>query len=727
MTNPKLIIVSNRLPISVSKTADGLVFTDSSGGLATAMSSLKYEGEKLWIGWPGIVNEDLTTSDKRTITRRLAKAGYAPVFLSHDEVEGFYEGYSNDTLWPLFHYFSSYTHYSEANYKVYKAVNQRYLRVVSRHMEENSVIWVHDYHLMLLPRLIRHINLSATIGFFLHIPFPSYEIFRSLPERKAILRGLLGADLIGFHVYDYARHFLSSCSHLFDTHSTHGHINYGNREIAVDAFPIGIDYKKYVDCLATPEVIGAAQAIRQQYTNQKIILSVDRLDYSKGIPERLEAFEAFLRTYPDWHRRVSMVMIAVPSRIEVETYKSLRDSIEQTVSRINGLYGTLDWTPISYQFRGFDFTDIAGLYSEADVALVTPLRDGMNLVAKEYVASKQHHHGVLILSEMAGAIDELPEALSVNPHDIPSIAKAIHQALTMSPTEQRRRLVSMQHRLANHTVGRWGSDFLEQLNDVKRAQQSSSAKLLTVEQSTQIVKQFHKAKRKILFLDYDGTIKSFTASRRLASARPSPKLIQLLTRLSKLPDTTVCIVSGRDKAALSSWFGKTSFHLVAEHGAYVRAGGAWVANPMSFAEDKKRLLPLLHKYIDRTAGAIIEEKDYSLVWHYRDVPVELAYSRTSDLKHDLQSLVKDSGLSIYSGNKALEVKPTNITKGAAVLDLLSVNPADCVIAIGDDLTDEDMFISLPNDAITISVSNAETAAKHQLPDVDAVLKFLNKL
>ena len=727
MTNPRLIIISNRLPVSVSKTTDGLVFTDSSGGLATAMSSLQYDGDKLWIGWPGIVNEDLTPSDKRTITRRLAKAGYAPVYLSRDEVEGFYEGYSNDTLWPLFHYFTSYARYSDENYKVYQAVNQRFLGVVRRHMAPDSIIWIHDYHLMLLPRLIRHINLSATIGFFLHIPFPSYEIFRALPERKAILRGLLGADLIGFHIYDYARHFLSSCSHLFDIPSLYGHINYGNRTIAVDAFPIGIDYEKYVNCLQTPEVKGAAQALREQYTSQKIIISVDRLDYSKGIPQRLEAFDAFLRTYPEWHRRVSMVMIAVPSRTEVEMYKSLRDLIEKTVSRINGTYGTIDWTPISYQFRGFEFTDIAALYSEADVALVTPLRDGMNLVAKEYVASKQYRPGVLILSEMAGAIDELPEALSVNPHDIPSIADAIHQALTMSPAEQRRRLASMQRRLARHTVGRWGADFLEQLNDVKLAQQSGSAKLLSAEQSTDLTKQFHKAKRRILFLDYDGTIRNFVPSRRLASARPSPKLLQLLTRLSKLPNTSVCIVSGRDKATLVSWFDKTNLWLVAEHGAYVKTDGDWVADKTPFADDKQRLLPLLYKYVDRTAGAILEIKDYSLVWHYRDVPVELAYSRTTDLRHDLQALVKDSGLSIYNGNKALEIKPTHITKGSVAIAILKAHPADCIMAIGDDLTDEDMFTQLPVDAVTINVGNTETAAKHQLPDVEAVLQFLNNI
>lgn len=723
----KLIIVSNRLPVSVTKTADGLTFGVSSGGLATAMSSLNYDGDKLWIGWPGVVSEDLTPQDKAAITKRLKQYGYIPVYLTRAEVEGFYEGYSNDTLWPLFHYFTSYTRYNSDHYSIYQAVNKKFLRTIRRHITDTSTIWVQDYHLMLLPRMIRQISTNASIGFFLHIPFPSYEIFRNLPERKAILRGLLGADLIGFHIYDYARHFLSSCLRLLGTTSTQGHLTYGGREIVVDAFPIGIDYAKFTDSLADPEVQKAAQNLREQYGKQKIIMSVDRLDYSKGIPERLEAFRSFLEKYPKWHRNVSMVMIAVPSRTEVETYKVLRDQIEQTVGRINGTYGTIDWTPISYQFRNLDFTDIVALYSEADVALITPLRDGMNLVAKEYVAAKQHKPGVLILSEMAGAIDELPEALAVNPHDCPSLVAAIHSALTMSPTEQRRRLRTMQRRLANYTIIRWGQDFIEQLEAVKQVQLSAPVKLLLPEHQQMAITAFHQAKQRLILLDYDGTLRSFVSSHHLNDARPSRQLLLLLNRLSSLPGTTVCIISGRDKVTLESWFGKTKLQLVAEHGAHLKLDDTWQSTKLSFQEPKQLLLPLLSRYIDRTAGAVLEIKDYSLVWHYRDVPTELAYSRTADLRHDLQSLIKDPDLSISNGNKALEVKLADITKGAATKKILKLHPADAIIAIGDDFTDEDMFAALPTTATTIHVGDDTTCAKHLLPNVDSVLRFLRQL
>lgn len=691
------------------------------------MSSLQYDGDKLWIGWPGIVSEDLTPADKRTITRRLRKEGFVPVYLSRAEIEGFYEGYSNDTLWPLFHYFTSYVHYSSDYYATYQAVNKRFLQAVRHHITADSTVWVHDYHLMLLPRMIRTIAKSASIGFFLHIPFPSFEIFRSLPERQAILRGLLGADLIGFHVYDYARHFLSSCLRLLGISSSQGLLPYGDRKVTVDAFPIGVDYAKFTDSLTLPDVASSAANLRAQYPGQKIIMSVDRLDYSKGIPERLAAFDAFLAQHPSWHRKVSMVMVAVPSRTEVDTYKSLRDTIEQTVSRINGTYGTIDWTPISYQFRNLNFIDIVGLYSEADIALVTPLRDGMNLVAKEYVASKQRKPGVLILSEMTGAIDELPEAIAVNPHDNQALVEAIHTALTMSQTEQRRRLRSMQRRIAHYTIVRWGQDFLEQLARIKQTQQSDSDKLLTSAIQTSVTSSFQHAKKRLLLLDYDGTLRSFVSSHQLTNAKPSKQLLALLEQLTNLPRTTVCIVSGRDKATLESWFGTTKLNLVAEHGAHCKLDGKWVSTDASFEKARQLLLPTLYQYLDRTAGGVLEIKDYSLVWHYRDVPTELAYSRTANLRHDLQALIKDTDLSLYNGNKSLEVRLTAITKGQAARAILKTHPSDYIIAIGDDTTDEDMFTILPKNAITVNVGDGDTNATYQLPDVSDVLKFLKQL
>ncbi|MBI3889306.1 trehalose-6-phosphate synthase, partial [Candidatus Saccharibacteria bacterium] len=430
MSSSSTVIISNRLPISVSRKDTKLVFDASSGGLATAMSSLEVE-DKIWVGWPGIDADTLTDDERVEITDELQKHGCFPVFLSAKEVELYYEGYANDTLWPLFHYFQSVARYHNEYWDAYKLVNEKFADAVATVSTEQARIWIHDYHFMLLPALIRDRLPAATIGFFLHIPFPSFEIFRLLPQRKELLKGLLGADIVGFHVYDYAQHFLDSCLRLLGVPSSNGALQYEGRAVKAAAYPIGVDYEKFRKQLGLKETKDALKQLDATYDKEKLILSVDRLDYSKGIPERLEAFRLLLEKHPEYIGKVKLLMIAVPSRTGVQAYQELRDEIEMTVSRINGTFGTVDWAPISYQFQNRPFSEVVALYAKAEIMLVTPIRDGMNLVAKEYVASKKRRHGVLILSEMAGAIDEMPESLSINPNNALSVANAIHDALIM--------------------------------------------------------------------------------------------------------------------------------------------------------------------------------------------------------------------------------------------------------------------------------------------------------
>jgi len=727
MTHSKLIVVSNRLPISVSKTDGKLTFKESPGGLATAMSSLGEDRDMIWIGWPGIASDNLTSADKRAINRRLKAGGYVPVYLTAKQVADFYDGYSNDTLWPLFHYFESIANHNSEYWSGYQDVNQKFLRAVLAHATQSDAIWIQDYHLMLLPNLIRKNLPEATVGFFLHIPFPSFELFRLLPERKEILEGLLGADLLGFHIYDYARHFIGSSVRLLGAKSSNGLINYNGQQTQVDSFPIGIDYKKFATMATSENTKSEAAILHEHHPDQKVMLSVDRLDYTKGILQRLEAFDVFLKTYPRYYKKVCLVMVAVPSRIDVETYQNLRDQVEQSVSRINGEHGMIDWTPISYQFQNLPFDQLVALYAEADIALVTPLRDGMNLVAKEYVASKQTKPGVLILSEMAGAIDEMPEALSVNPNDTGSIVKAIKTALDMTQREQKTRLRQIQKRISRYTVQRWGADFLDQLQLVKDTQAMGDAKNITQSVETDIKNAFAHADSRTLFLDYDGTLKSFTSSLRQSDSAPSKKLLHLLDSLCNLPNTIVYIVSGRDKASLEKWFGNTKLSLIAEHGAWKKVENSWVKTDANFDTIKATLRPILKQYAERTPGAIVEEKDFSFVWHYRDVPTELAYIRTMNLKHALQPIIKDSDVSMYDGNKILEVKLRNITKGHAVATVLDQAPAEFVLSIGDDFTDEDMFKSLPDSAVTIHVGSDKSHARYQLSNVAQVHSFISHL
>jgi len=726
MSNKPFIIVSNRLPVSVSKVDGQLTFTPSNGGLATAMASLKVDGQ-VWIGWPGIASDELTSADKAAITRKLKEYNCYPVFLSAAQVHNFYEGYANDTLWPLFHYFQSLATHNTVYWKSYIEVNKLYSRAIVKQALETATIWVHDYHLMLLPNILRKQLPDSSIGFFLHIPFPSYEIFRLLPERKEILEGLLGADLLGFHTYDYARHFMSSTLRLLGHESQHGTLRINQRTITVDAFPIGIDYKKFVAATKSGAVDKELEVLDNSYKGQKVILSVDRLDYSKGIANRLDAFEQFMRQYPQYHKKVSLLMIAVPSRTEVEAYKELRDYIEQTVSRINGMFATVDWTPISYQFKNLPFEQVVALYAKADVALVTPLRDGMNLVAKEYVASKQKRPGVLVLSELTGAIDELPESLRINPNNSNSIVKAIRKALVMPLREQRQRLRTMQHRLAQYSVQRWANDFIEQLDRTKRKQTAISEKLLTSQNQTDMISDYHRAKKRLFLFDYDGTLVNFVNTPDPAAARPPSRLLSILKALASDKRNEVCIISGRTRDALESWFKGLPLTLVAEHGSWVKQEGNWAQEQMSFQHYKDLLLPVLETYAERTPGARIEVKNFALVWHYDNVVPELAFDRTTNLRHELHTLIDSNEVGVFNGRKILEIKPRGIHKGTIAAELMDSGQADFVLCLGDDYTDEDMFKALPEDTYTVKVGIKDTHARFHVTTVNDALKLLEKL
>lgn len=724
----QLVIVSNRLPVTVSKENGKLLFAASSGGLATAMSSLDIDASKrLWIGWPGIAADGLTASEKTTITRKLRVYGCHPVFLTQDQVDNFYGGYANDTLWPLFHYFQSYAQFSDGYWQAYRQVNTLFMKAVAKKADANAKIWVHDYHLMLLPGMLRRVVPKSSIGFFLHIPFPNFEIFRLLPNRKEILHGLLGADLVGFHTYDYARYFMSSVLRILGIENRHGQIIFGSRTVYVDSFPIGIDYGKFVKAANSEEVAEESILLKNHYRNHKLILSVDRLDYSKGIQQRLEAFEQLLKENPQLHKSVTLVVIAVPSRVDVAAYRNLRDTVEQTVSRINGTYATVDWTPISYQFQNQPFEQLVALYASADVALVTPIRDGMNLVAKEYVAAKQRTTGVLILSEMTGAVDELPEALRILPGDTNSIVSAMKRALKMPKAEQRTRMQLMQKRLSNYTVQRWANDFIEQLDLAGSSQDDNHATLLSLDQKKAMKQTFIHAKHRTLFLDYDGTLRNFVSSFNEKKAMPSKALRRLLSDLASVPSTDIYIISGRSREALELWFKDSPVSLIAEHGAWIKSHGSWQQKAASFEEYKQEIRPVLEHYADRTPGVTIEEKTFSLVWHYRNTPPELAYERTSSMRHELVKLLDGTNIGVYSGNKIIEVKPRTVSKGVAVKKIAAHTPADFILCIGDDYNDEDMFKALPKTSYTIKVGLGESNARFSVGSVDDVLSLLATL
>lgn len=726
MTKFSTVIVSNRLPVTVSKEDGKLIFAQSDGGLATALSSLDDKG-RIWVGWPGIANEELTDEDRADITEELAKRGCYPVFLTAEDMELFYEGYANDTLWPLFHYFQSYMINRDEYWRSYSSVNRVYRDAVKKVAEYDSRIWVHDYHLMLLPGMLREKLPEALIGYFHHIPFPSFEVFRLLPQRKEILEGLLGSDLVGFHVYDYARHFLSSSLRILGLRDHFGSVHVDGRLVRVDSFPISIDYKRFTKLRGSEASQAQYDALLETYKDQRIIFSVDRLDYSKGIIERLEGYRRFLEDNPDYLGQVVLLMIVSPSRTGVETYQILQTQIEQTVSRINGTYGSSEWVPIVYQFQTLSLEEIVPMFMAADTMLVTPRRDGMNLVAKEYVASKGDIPGVLILSEMAGAIDELPEALAVNPNDTLAISKAIKRSFKLSNKEKLERLAAMQKRIHDYPVVRWGTDFMNALAKVREQQKKDSILDLRGEQLEILAERFVIAEERVLLLDYDGTLQTFKSSPSPSAAAPSKKIHDLIHKLASMPHTRLCIVSGRPKDALESWFGDTNAQLIAEHGAWTKRQGQWHKRNVDFEDARTAILPVLKDYTSRTPGSRIEQKDFASVWHYRNVSVDLALVRAYNLQHELRAALGDEDVDIHSGNMIVEAKPNSISKKSAVETLLGEYGADFVLTAGDDYTDEDMFQASPHNSYTIKIGPGETSANYRIPTVAGMIGVLEHL
>ena len=723
----RLIIVSNRLPVTVVKRKNDLSFQPSVGGLATGLGSIYKSYNSVWIGWPGIFSEKLDTKERKEIKRKLSREfSCYPVFLTKKDIDLYYNSFCNKTIWPLFHYFIQYTVFNKKLWEAYKQVNEKFRDIIIEIANPDDIIWIHDYHLMLLPKLVREKLPNAKIGFFLHIPFPSLEIFRLLPWRGEILEGLLGADLIGFHTYSYVKHFLDSVRRILGYEHTYGELTLTNRIVKADAFPIGIDYEKFANAASDAKVQREIDKIRKKVGDRKIILSIDRLDYTKGIPQRLEAFDLFLDKYPKFKGKVTFIVVAVPSRTKVEHYRLLKKQVDELIGKINGKHGALGWVPIWYLYHPLPFHMLAALYNTADIALITPFRDGMNLIAKEFIASKVDSKGVLILSEMAGAAEEMGEALIVNPNNREEIVESLRDALLMPDDEQIERNKAIQKRLQRYDVKRWAKDFINSLIHFNELQQELSTKRFTNEIKSKLLDDYSKSNTRLILLDYDGTLVHF--AERPEKAKPDEELLKLLTSLASNVKNEIVIISGRDRATLDKWFGALNIGLVAEHGAWIKERGKnWKTIEPLKNDWKKEILPVLEMYVDRTPGSFIEEKDFSVVWHYRNCNPELAAVRVKELKDILLNLTANLDIGVMEGNKVIEVKNINVNKGRAVLKWISKRQWDFILAIGDDLTDEDIFAVLPDTAYSIKVGLGSSKAKFYVESVVDVRCLLSKL
>ncbi|MBW2286715.1 MAG: bifunctional alpha,alpha-trehalose-phosphate synthase (UDP-forming)/trehalose-phosphatase [Deltaproteobacteria bacterium] len=714
--NRPIIVVSNRLPFTFTQTDHGIERAPSAGGLITALEPVLRKRGGTWIGWPGT---DLPEAG--SLSTRGESYDIAPVRLSEEEIEGHYRGLSNATLWPLMHSMVDRTRFDSHDWASYCVVNERFGETAAAKAADASFIWVHDYQLMLAPARIRRDLPGTVIGFFLHIPFPPYDVFRLLPWDRELLRGMLAADLIGFHVRSYATNFFDCVERSLGArvNRTDGLVEYGDHTTRIGAFPLGIDFELF-------ESLALDDGDSPKNSDERVVLGIDRLDYTKGIPERMLAFEQLLEMHPEHRGKVALLQIAVPSRADVAEYQELKREIEGHVGRINGRFANSGWSPIRYLYRAVDQKRLCAIYRDSDVALVTPLRDGMNLVAKEFVACQVADPGVLVLSKLAGAAQTMREALLVNPYDIDGTAEAIHRALEMEEAERRSRMVALRRREKRDDIESWVRTFLEAA-DHERAELHP----LGDSDLEAWLGDFMSGYRLALFLDYDGTLSSLRDHPSLATL--SPAMRAALEACAKRDDTRIAVVSGRALSDVTSMVDHPGLIFAGNHGLEIDGSDfphfihEDLVHYRNRAEELARSLSRLE--VD---GAWTEAKGPTLTYHYRAVPTQ----NREELIRDAHRIINEAGYQARDAHHAVEARPPiGWDKGRAVLHILRslYGPAWSehvrVIYVGDDHTDEDAFRFLAGLAMTFRVGSADTptAATRRLPNVEAVRTLLEWL
>ncbi len=724
MADGRLLIVSNRLPVAARVRDNAWRIVPAAGGLATGLQPWHEQSRGVWIGWPGEVSR-LAAPERARLDHDLRERAIVPVYLSRDHVERYYHGFSNRVLWPLFHYLIDRVPVDAAGWDAYTQVNEAFADVVAREYRDGDAIWVHDYQLMLLPMLLRRRLPDARIGFFLHMPFPSSEVFRILPWRQQILNGLLGADLVGFHTFAYMRHFLASLLHVLGVEAEVDRVRSGDREVRVGAFPMGIDAQRFAELTADPAVIEEAATIRRNAGGRRIVLGVDRLDYTKGIPRRLQAIERLFQRHRARQDDVQYIQVAVPSRQEVDSYQRFRRQVEEMVGHINGANSSLGSMPVHYLHRSVSARQLAALYLAADVMLVTPLRDGMNLVAKEFVASRTNDDGVLILSEFAGAASELFGAMVVNPYDVDEVADAIDRALAMPVADQRERMRSLRSRVFKHDARAWGTAFVGSLTKVQpgppKPVEHAEAAL------TAAIAEARAGGGLRLLLDYDGTLVPLAPTPE--EATPDPELMSLMRALAARPDLDVEVVSGRSRDWLEACFGDLPIGLWAEHGFWHRVtpGAEWRPAAVIQPQWADRLLPILEQFTASTPGSRLERKRATIAWHFRGAQQEFGAYQAHELRMLLGNALINQPLEVLEGKKVIEIRWLGVSKAVVANRQQSAHGHWTTVAFGDDQTDDDLFRALPPPSLTVAVGEVLGGARYCVSGYRAVRRILHWL
>ncbi|KAK4255956.1 hypothetical protein QN277_008880 [Acacia crassicarpa] len=711
----RLLVVANRLPVSAVRTSeDSWSMEMSAGGLVSALLGIK-EIEAIWIGWAGVNVPD--EIGQKTLTKALAEKRCIPVILDEEIVHQYYNGYCNNILWPLFHYLGlpqedrlATTRSFQSQFAAYKKANQMFADVVKEYYQEGDVVWCHDYHLMFLPKFLKDYDSNMKVGWFLHTPFPSSEIHRMLPSRSELLHSVIAADLVAFHTYDYARHFVSACTRILGLEGTPKGVEDQGRLTRVTAFPIGIDSERFIHALDLPEVKENIKEFEERFKGRKVMLGVDRLDMIKGIPQKILAFEKFLEENACWRDKVVLIQIAVPTRTDVLEYQKLTSQVHEIVGRINGRFGTLTAVPVLHLDRSLEFHKLCALYAVTDVALVTSLRDGMNLVSYEYVACQNSKKGVLILSEFAGAAQSLGAgAILVNPWNITEVAAAIDQALNM-PSDKREKWHARNFlHVKTHTAQQWAETLVSELNQTVAEQRRRTRQIPATLPTKDVMERYLQSTNRLVILGFNGCLTEPVDKRggqiKEMELKLHPELKQPLTKLCSDPNTTIVILSGSGRIVLEENFREYNLWLAAENGMFIHpAKGKWMSTMpellnMEWVDSVKHVIEY---FTERTPRSLFEERETSIVWNYKYADVEFGRLQARDLlQHLWTGPISNAPVDVIHGSRSVEVRAVGITKGAAMDRILGhivhwkssmTSPFDYVLCVGHFLAkDEDVF------------------------------------
>lgn len=726
MTKSKTIFISNRLPFSIKPKTGQL--QRGSGGLVSALLGVRLDEPFYWLGFE--TDPELAEQLRRKSPQVNENLRLHPVVLEKKLYDSYYDRFCNDVLWPLFHYEGQHVFFRKDDWASYERANRQMADEILNIAGPKDTVWIHDFHFMLLPEMLKKENPSLKVGFFLHTPFPSSEIIRQLPVREQIMRAMTRCDLIGFHEHSYLRHFSVSLKAILGVDSSIFKADLGDHTLHLGVYPISIDTEEMKAKAASPAVTDLVEKFRDRIRSKFLILGVDRLDYSKGLELKLKGFRRMLQKYPELRGQVSLLQVAVPTRTKVPSYIRLKKEIDQLVGTINGEFGQPGYTPVNYIFNSVSENELLALYRRSECVLITSKRDGMNLVAMEYaVCQAMETPGSIVLSEFVGAASVLGQAVFINPWDEDSIADALFQVYHMPLDEKQERLQGLHDILSKYSATQWARSFLHDLESGRRERRKYPTLTLRPEHLdvyTEVFEPLRRAAKRTLILDYDGTLVSL--QKRPEAAVIPESYRQLLRGMRR--DFAVYIVSGRSRQFLDEQFPAGDFHLVAEHGAYYREpGGEWqnrISSDISswFSEAKR----VMCEYTERVPLSFVEVKDAALVWHFRQSPGDFAEYQSRKLDDELQTCLANQPVSVTMGSKIIEAKAVECNKGNFVRWLKETSDKDQVyVCIGDDRTDEDMFRVFDGDGLTIKVGPDATAAHYRVPhqqDVEKILRYL---